>query len=143
MRIFRNKFKRINLYRLRHIHEFQFDSLHDKDRIGIEDGTLKLRKMSRTYNDFGKSFYDLWADAFHNYTTILVFVFGKEVSDLYSALTELYTNIYKLSQCMSGKKPSSRWPSRPTPLLLPSNPQTRRSGSSRRNSKKGSVQQGQ
>ncbi len=50
-----------------------------------------------TYKDFGKSFYEVWADAYHNYTTILVSVFGREVLDLYSALAEFYTNIYKLS----------------------------------------------
>ncbi len=58
---------------------------------------LKLPKTSGTYKNFGKSFYKVWADAFHNYTTILVFLFSKEVPDLYSVLVEFYTNIYKLS----------------------------------------------
>ncbi len=75
----------------------QFDSFHDQDRIGIEDGILKLRKTSETYKDFGKSFYEVWADFFHNYTTILVFLFGREVPGLYFTLAEFYTNIYKLS----------------------------------------------
>ena len=94
VRIFQNKFKPINLYRLRHMRGLRFDSLHDQDRIGIEDGMLKLRKTSGTYKDFGKSFYEVWADAFHNYTTILVSLFGREVPDLHSALAEFYTNIY-------------------------------------------------
>ncbi len=38
----------------------------------------------------------MWADAFHNYTTILVPLFGREVPDLHSALAEFYTNIYEL-----------------------------------------------
>ncbi len=97
VRIFQNKFKPISLYRLRHMRGLRFNSLHDQDRIGIEDGMLKLRKTSGTYKDLGKSFYEVWADAFHNYTTILVFLFGREVLDLYSALAEFYTNIYKLS----------------------------------------------
>ncbi len=96
MKVFQNKFKPINLYRLRHIRGFRFNSLHDQDRIGIEDGILKLRKTSRTYKDFGKSFYEVWADAFHNYTTILVSFFGRKVPNLHSALAEFYTNIYKL-----------------------------------------------
>ncbi len=97
VRIFQNKFKPINLYCLRHIHGLQFDSLHDQDRIGIEDGMFKLRKTSGTYKDFGKSFYEVWTDAFHNYTTILVSLFGREVPDLHSALAEFYINIYELS----------------------------------------------
>ena len=97
VRIFQNKFKPINLYRLRQMHELRFDSLHDQDRIGIEDSMLKLRKTSGNYEGFGKSFYEVWADAFHNYTAILVFFFGREVPNLHSALAELYTNIYELS----------------------------------------------
>ena len=94
VRIFQNKFKQINLYRFRNIRWLQFDSLHDQDRIGIEDGMFKLRKTSGTYKDFGKSFYKVWADTLHNSTTILVSLFGREVPDLYSALAEFYTNIY-------------------------------------------------
>ncbi len=97
MRIFQNKFQPINLYRPHHMRGLRFDSLHDQDRIGLEDGMLKLRKMSGTDKDFGKSFYEVWADASHNYTTILVFFFGREVSDLHSALAEFYSNIYGLS----------------------------------------------
>ncbi len=97
VRIFQNKFKSINLYRLRHMRGFRFNSLHDQDRIGIGDGMLKLRKTSGTYKDFGKSFYEVWADAFHNYTTILISFFGKEVRDLHSALVEFHTIIYELS----------------------------------------------
>ncbi len=94
VRIFQNKFKPINLYRLPHTLGLQFNSLHDWDRIGIKDGMLKLRKTSRTYKDFSKSFYKAWVDAFHNNTTILVSLFGREVPNLHSALAEFYTNIY-------------------------------------------------
>ncbi len=79
------------------MHGLQFNSLHDQDRIGIQDGMLKLRKTLGTYKVFGKSFYEMSADAFYNYTTILVILFGREVPDLHSALAEFYTNIYKLS----------------------------------------------
>ncbi len=97
VRIFQNKFMPINLYRLRHMRGLQLDSLHDQDRIGIEDGIFKLRKTLGTYKDFDKSFYKVWADAFHNYITILVSFFGREVPDLHSALVEFYTNIFELS----------------------------------------------
>lgn len=59
VRIFQNKFKPINLYRLRHMRGLRFDALQDHDRIGIEDGMLRLRKTSGTYKDFGKSFYNV------------------------------------------------------------------------------------
>ncbi len=96
VRIFQNKFKPINLYHLCYIRGLRFDSLHDQDRIGIEDDMLKLRKTSEIYKDFGKSFYEVWADVLQNYTNILVSLFGKEVPDLHSALVEFYTNIYQL-----------------------------------------------
>ncbi len=57
---------------------------------------LKLQKTSGTYKDFGKSFYEVWADDFHNYTIILVSFFGKEVPKIHSAFAEFYTNIYEL-----------------------------------------------
>lgn len=58
---------------------------------------LRLRKTSGTYKNFGKSFYDVWADAFHNYTTILVSLFGKEAPDLHTALAEFCSIVYELS----------------------------------------------
>lgn len=75
----------------------RFDSMQDHDRVGIEDGMLRLRKTSGTYKDFGKSFYEVWADTFHNYTTILVSLFGKEAPDLHAALAKFYSCIYELS----------------------------------------------
>ncbi len=90
-------FKAINLYRLRHRRGLRFDSLHDQDRIGRKDDIHKLRKTSGTYIDFGKSFYEVWPDAFYNYTTIPVSLFCREVLDLHSALPEFYTNIFELS----------------------------------------------
>ncbi len=98
VRILRNKFKPINLYPFHHMRRLRFNSSHDQDRISIEDGMFKLRKTSRTYKDFGKSFYKVCADFFYNYTTILVFPFGREVPHLHSALAEFYTNIYELSK---------------------------------------------
>lgn len=97
IRIFHNKFKPIILYRLRHMRGLRFDAMQDHDRVGIEDGMLKLRKTSGTYKDFGKSFYEVWADAFHNYTTIFVSLFGKEAPDLHAALADFYSSIYELS----------------------------------------------
>ncbi len=143
VRIFQDKFKPINLYLIRHMRGLWFDSLHDQDRIGIEGGMPKLRKTSGTYRDFSKSFYEVWADAFHNYTTILVSLFGREHRTSTLPSPSPTPTSTSSPQCKSGKRRSSRWPSRPTLLLLPSNLQTRRSGSSRRNSKEGFAQREQ
>ncbi len=97
IRIFYNKFKPINLYRLRYMRGLRFDSMQDHNCVGIENGMLKLRKTSETYKDFGKSFYEMWGDAFYNYTTIFVSFFGKKALDLHVALAEFYSCIYELS----------------------------------------------
>ncbi len=97
IRIFHNKFKPINLYRLRHMRGLRFDTFQEQERIGIEYGMLRLRKTSVTYKDFGKSIHEVWSEAFHNYTTILVSLFEKEAPDLHNTLAELHSNIYELS----------------------------------------------
>lgn len=51
VRIFHNKFKPINLYRLRHMRGLWFDSLHNHDQVRIEDEMLRLQKSSGTYKD--------------------------------------------------------------------------------------------
>ena len=56
IRIFHNKFKPINLYRLRHMRELCYETFQDEERIGIEDGMLRLRKTSGSYKDFGREF---------------------------------------------------------------------------------------
>lgn len=58
---------------------------------------LRLRKISGIYKNFGKTFYNVWADAFHNYTTILVSLFGKKVPDFHTALANFYHKVYELS----------------------------------------------
>ena len=97
VRIFQNIFKLINLYRLRHMRGLRFQVIHDKNCISVKDGMLKLRKISGTYKDFSKSFYEIWADIFYNYTTIFVSFFDKEVPNLHSALAKFYMQIYEFS----------------------------------------------
>ncbi len=97
VRIFQNKFKPINFYHLCHMRRLQFDPLQNYDRIGIEDGMLRLRKTSGIYKDFGKFFYEVWADVFQNYTNIFDFLFSKKASDLHTTFLEFYSNIYELS----------------------------------------------
>ncbi len=97
VRIFHKKFKPINLYRLRHMRGLRFDTFQDQEQIGIDNGMLRLWKTLGTYKDFGKFFHKVWSEVFRNYTTILVFLLGKEAPDLHTALAEFYSNIYELS----------------------------------------------
>lgn len=45
---------------------------------------LRLR-TSGSYKDFGKSFMDIWSEAFLNYSTIFISLFGKEAPDPHAA----------------------------------------------------------
>ncbi len=47
VRIFPNKFKPINFYRLRYMFGLRFDALQDPNQIGIEDGMPRLQKNVR------------------------------------------------------------------------------------------------
>lgn len=49
---------------------------HDQDRIGIKDSRLRLKKNAGTYKDFGKTFCEVWYEAFINYTAILAAFYG-------------------------------------------------------------------
>lgn len=82
----------------------RFDFMQDCNCVGIGDGMLKLLKTSGTYKDFGKSLYEVWVDAFHNYTTIFVFLFGKEAPDLHATLAKFYSCIYKFSIVKKSQK---------------------------------------
>ncbi len=65
---------------------------------------LKLWKTSETYKDLGKSFYEVWVDAFYNYTIILISLFDTEALDLYATLNEFYSCIYELSKVYKWQK---------------------------------------
>lgn len=104
IRIFQNKFKPINLYRLCHMQSLQFNAFQDLKKIGIEDGMVKLWKMLGTYKNFKKSFFEVWANVFHNYIIILVSPLGKEALDFYAVIQEFYSSIYKLSTVYEWQK---------------------------------------
>lgn len=59
-----------------------FEVYQNKEKIRIEDGLLKLRKALRTYKDYGSSFYKVCSEAFINYISILVFLFGATAPQL-------------------------------------------------------------
>ncbi len=104
LKIFQNKFKPINLYRLRHMRGLTFEADKDEERIGIEDGMLKLRKTSGTYKDYGSSFYGVWSEAFINYTSIMVSLFGATAPHLQAALIQFYGLGLQLSKVYDWKE---------------------------------------
>lgn len=81
-----------------------YESLHDQERIGIEDGMLRLRKTSGTYKDFGKLFYEVWLENFLDYTSIMVSLFTPSMAELNIALNSFYDNIFQLSQVYEWQK---------------------------------------
>ena len=52
VKIFKNKFKPMNLYKLRHLYGFEDTS--EEDSIIVKNGSLKPRKTTGTYKDFGR-----------------------------------------------------------------------------------------
>lgn len=102
--IFYSKFKPINLHQPRHMRGFHFDVIQDHDWVDIQDEVLQVHRTSGTHKDVGKSFHEVWANAFYKYIIIFVFLFGKETSDLYIALAEFYGYIYKLSMVYDWQK---------------------------------------
>ncbi|MCJ1467677.1 hypothetical protein MMC07_006302 [Pseudocyphellaria aurata] len=64
-RIFSDKFRRENLYRLRHL-KGRGDKDND-DNITIENGLMNLKRATGNLGDFGAT-WDIWSEAFINYT---------------------------------------------------------------------------
>ena len=109
VRIFHNRFKAINPHRLRHMRGLHYEAFRDQERTGIEGGMLRLRETSGTFEEFGKSFHEVWWKAFINYTAILVSLFAKQPPT--STLFSLNSTATSLSspKSTSGRRPSSRW----------------------------------
>ncbi len=57
---------------------------------------LKLKKTFETYEDFGKSFYEIWKKSFFKYTAIIMILLEKEALILQIAPIQFYSNILKL-----------------------------------------------
>ena len=70
----------------------------------MKDGMLKLRKTSGNYKDYGNNFYEVWSEAFINYTLIMVLLFGVTVSRFQAALTRFYGLVLQLSKVYDWKK---------------------------------------
>lgn len=94
-RIFSNKFRPENLYKLRHLKRRK-----DKDRdenITIENGQMRFKRVTGTLCDFGST-WDIWSESFVNYVMVMVDFFGLSFPSLCRVLLLFYTKIHKLSK---------------------------------------------
>ena len=94
VKIFKNKFKPINLYNLRHLYGFQ--DTWEEDNIVVKNGSLQLRKTMGTYKDFGRFINKFWSEAFLNYMLVVNILFG--TPELSVALLLFYRQIRTLAQ---------------------------------------------
>lgn len=65
---------------------------------------LKLQKISGTYKDYGNNFYKVWSEAFINYTSMIISLFGATVLHLQAAFTQFYGLVFQLSKVYNWKK---------------------------------------
>lgn len=96
--IYHNKFRPINLYRLRHVQSLNYERSQNQERIGIEDRMSRLKERSGLYRTFGKSFYDVWSESFTNYSLIMASLFGPTSPNLHFALIRFYGDVLQLSK---------------------------------------------
>ncbi len=61
-------------------------------------------QTSGSYKDYGNSFYEVWSEAFINYSSILVSLFGATVPRLQAALTQFYDLVLQLSKVYDWKE---------------------------------------
>ena len=94
VKIFKNKFKPMNLYKMRHLHGFE--NTQEEDGIVVENGTLKPRKTTGTLKDFGKSVNEVWSESFVNYMLVINILFG--TPELSAALLLFYRQIMTLAR---------------------------------------------
>lgn len=96
-KIFHNKFQPINLYRLRNMQGLRYETYHDQGETDIEDD-MSSSMDNAAYKAFGNSFDEVWSEAFINYKSILISLFGATVPNLHLALANFYINILQLAK---------------------------------------------
>ena len=107
VKIIKNKFKPMNLYKLRRLHNFE--NTWEKNSIVLENGSLKPWKTTGTYKDFGRSINKVWSEAFLNYMLVVNILSG--TPELSATFLLFYCQIITLVQ-------SFNWLKRVFPLVL-------------------------
>ncbi|MCJ1342939.1 hypothetical protein MMC31_001128, partial [Peltigera leucophlebia] len=65
-----------------------FEDIREEDSVVVENGSLKPRKTTGNYKDFGKSVNEVWSEAFVNYMLVINILFG--TPELSAALPLFY-----------------------------------------------------
>lgn len=69
-----------------------------RDKIAIEDGMLQIRKVTRSYQDYGNN-KALWSKVFLVYMTVMVALFGSIIGfSLTLALANFHCEIFDVAE---------------------------------------------
>lgn len=91
VRIFHNRFKAINLYRLQHMRELRYEAFQDQERISIENRMLNIQRIWKELpRGLEDGIYQL-----HRHPGIAV---RQRSPSLHTVLTQFYGNILQLSK---------------------------------------------
>jgi hypothetical protein len=98
VKIFNEKFKLINLYKLRHMRDFNHEFFENQNRIDFEnnDQLKNLKKTIEILKNFEKTFYEIYFETFINYQMMIISLFVKISSKLFVTLMKFYQNILEL-----------------------------------------------
>jgi hypothetical protein len=100
VRIFNDKFKPINLYKLRHMRSLNHEFYSNQNHIEFEnnDQLRNLKKTVEIFKNFEKSFYEVYSKFFINYQLIVTSLFIKISPNLFVTLIKFYQKILKLAK---------------------------------------------
>jgi hypothetical protein len=100
VRIFNEKFKLINLYKLRHMRELNHEFYLKQNHIELEknEQLKNLRKIVRIFKNFDKFYYEMYSETFINYHLIVMSLFDKISSNLFVTLIKFQQKILKLTK---------------------------------------------
>ncbi len=99
-RLFQNRFRPLNLDKLWHLKGW--DDMY-RDQIAMEDGSLRLRKVTGLYQDYSNDEV-LWSEAFPTYMSVMVTLFGTVAGPpLTLALTDFHREIAKVYRWQGGR----------------------------------------
>jgi hypothetical protein len=98
VKIFNEKFKSINLYKLRHMRDFNHEFFKNQNRIDFEknDQLKNLKKTIEIFKNFEKTFYEIYFETFINYQIMIISLFVKISSNLFVTLIKFYQKILEL-----------------------------------------------
>jgi hypothetical protein len=88
VRIFNEKFKLINFYKLRYMRELNHEFYLKQNHIELEknEQLKNLRKIVRIFKNFDKFYYEMYSETFINYHLIVMSLSDKISSNLFVTL---------------------------------------------------------